>query len=323
MIQLFKKVTATAARHLGREVSFLFMLAVLFAGCRPMATEGRLTDQFKIDSKYISERTYQVWLPPSYEASSASYPVLYLHDGQMLFDSTTTWNGQEWGVDEVMDKLLRAHKVQEAIVVGVWNGGSARHSEYFPQKPFESLKKATQDSIYQLGRSENQALFSGLVRSDDYLKFMVEELKRHIDTTYRTKKGPASTFTGGSSMGGLISLYALCEFPQVFGGAICMSTHWPGIFSIDNNPIPEAFNKYLTEYLPDPGTHKLYFDHGTETLDSLYEPFQKKVDAICIQRGFSSPNYFSRKYEGDSHDEKSWSKRLPIPLTFILNKKPL
>ncbi len=93
--------------------------------------------------------------------------------------------------------------------------------------------------------NKDQSLFGGKIYSDEYLKFLVKELKPFVDKNYSTYTDAPHTFMMGSSMGGLISMYAICEYPEVFGGAICMSTHWPGIFVSENNPIPLAFQNYL------------------------------------------------------------------------------
>ena len=273
-----------------------------------------------LDSKYIAPRNIDVWLPDGYQ-NDEKYSVLYMHDGQMLYDSTATWNKQEWGVDEVMSELIEANKIRKTIVVSIWNTEN-RHSEYFPQKPFEMLTKTYQDSLlYQSTRNKEIALFSENIQSDNYLKFLVKELKPFIDENYSTKSNVENTFIAGSSMGGLISMYAICEYPEIFGGAACLSTHWTGIFSDENNPIPEKFIIYLKENLPEPSTHKFYFDYGTETLDSLYEPFQIQADSIMVLRGFGDNNWITLKFQGDDHSEKSWRNRLHIPMTFLLVEK--
>jgi enterochelin esterase-like enzyme len=122
-------------------------------------------------------------------------------------------------------------------------------------------------------------------------------------------------------MGGLISMYALCEYPEVFGGAACLSTHWPGIFTLDKNPIPEAFINYLNNNLPPPEQHKLYFDCGDQTLDAMYPSIQKRVDRVLSQKGFTSSSSMSRYFKDEAHDEKAWTKRLHVPLEFLFNSK--
>jgi enterochelin esterase-like enzyme len=273
----------------------------------------------KFNSAFVNARNVDVWLPENYNLKT-KYAVLYMHDGQMLFDSTSTWNHQEWGVDETLTQLKKENKIKDLIVVGIWNNNKTRHSDYFPQKPFETLNQAQQDSIYQLNRKENQSLFSAKIQSDNYLKFIVNELKPFIDISFSTNSNRKNTFIAGSSMGGLISLYAICEYPSVFGGAACLSTHWPGIMPSENNPIPAVFMAYLKANLPSPKKHKIYFDHGTATLDAFYKPFQQQVDVMMKTKGFSNKNWLTKEFIGDDHSEKSWKKRLNIPLAFLLGE---
>ncbi|MFY7965809.1 MAG: alpha/beta hydrolase, partial [Chitinophagaceae bacterium] len=249
---------------------------------------GKIVRVDSFPSNYVTARNIDVWLPENY-STSKKYAVLYMHDGQMLFDSTITWNKQEWMVDETVSSLIKNKKIKDVIVVGVWNGGKTRHVDYFPQKPFESLSQAEQDSLYKKNRPNGASVFNeGKVQSDNYLKFLVKELKPRIDSLFSTLTNVQNTFIAGSSMGGLISMYAICEYPNVFGGAACLSTHWPGIFTVENNPIPQAFYTYLKAHLPNPKTHKIYFDYGTKTLDSLYKPLQQKVDSIMVTKGFTN-----------------------------------
>ena len=216
----------------------------------PKPSSGRIIRTENFSSKHVPARNVDVWLPDNYTASK-KYAVLYMHDGQMLFDSSITWNKQEWGVDETLNQLMQQNKIRDCIVVGIWNGGKSRHPEYFPQKPFEALSKEEQQLVYSAYRSGGQSIFSGLpISSDNYLKFLVEELKPFIDKNYSTKTDASNTFVAGSSMGGLISLYALCEYPTIFGGAACLSTHWPGLLSMENNPGPAVFFSYLKNLLP-------------------------------------------------------------------------
>jgi predicted alpha/beta superfamily hydrolase len=205
------------------------------------------------------------------------------------------------------------------IVVGIWNGVVTRHIDYFPQKAFESLTPNQQDSIYKANRSNGQSIFNnGKVNSDNYLKFIVKELKPIIDRKYSVYSDQKHTFIAGSSMGGLISMYAICEYPKIFGGAICMSTHWPGIFSLENNPIPNTFFNYLKKHLPSPKNHKLYFDYGTATLDAMYATLQPKADEIMKVKGYTSKNWITLKFEGEGHSEKAWNKRFYLPIMFLL-----
>ena len=270
------------------------------------------------ESAFVEPRTVDVWLPEGY-AAEQQYPVLYMHDGQMLFDPETTWNKQAWEADDVAGKLMLENKVGKFIIVGIHSIANNRHGEYMPEKPFKSLAKNTQDSIYNLQRGGNN-IFNVKVMSDNYLKFIVTELKPFIDANFATKKEQQSTFIAGSSMGGLISLYAISEYPDVFGGAACISTHWPGVMDSDNNPMPKAFLEYMKAKLPSPKNHKLYFDYGTATLDADYAKYQKQADKIIQAKGYTGKNWISKEFPGADHSEKSWNARLYEPLIFFFEK---
>lgn len=295
----------------------LFFFSVIVCAQTPKVSSGKIIEYVDFKSNIIGQRTIRVWLPDNY-SPQIKHQVLYVHDGQMLWDANVTWNKQEWQLDETLSKLLKEKKIKPTIVVAVDNAGKNRHSEYFPQKPFESLSPQKQDSLYALYRNPDQILFQGKIYSDQYLKFLTDELQPFIDQNYSTHRDASHRFIMGSSMGGLISMYALCEYPKVFGGAICISTHWPGIFDSVNNPIPEAFQHYLASHLPNPKTHKFYFDYGTETLDRLYEPHQLRIDQIMKSKGFTSKNWTTKKFPGADHSEKSWAARLSIPLEQML-----
>lgn len=304
--------------------TFLFLFcvaAVVVASARPVpgVSSGTVKRLENFPSKYMTTRNIDIWLPEGYSAAK-KYAVLYMNDGQMLFDSTTTWNKQSWDVDDVLSKLLQEKKIRNVIVVGIWNGGATRHADYFPQKPFESLTPEQKEFVNRQLQASGITKTAFQPRSDNYLKFLVTELKPFIDKTYSVYTDRSNTFIAGSSMGGLISMYAICEYPDVFGGAACMSTHWPGIFTLEGNPVPDAFTGYMSRHLPDPEDHKIYFDYGDQTLDALYPPLQKKVDEVMKARGYSAQNWETRFFPGMDHSEKSWNKRLAVPMEFLLKK---
>lgn len=270
-------------------------------------------------SEFVGPRNVDIWLPEGYSATK-KYNVLYMHDGQALYDSTLMWNKQEWGVDETMCKLLNEKRIKDCIVVGIWNTGAKRFPEYFPQKAFYSLTPQQQEKILAIGRDKGTPLLGNGPVSDNYLKFLVTELKPYIDSHYSTMPDQQHTFTAGSSMGGLISMYAICEYPDVFSGAACLSTHWPGTFTTEDNPVPAAFLQYLKTHLPSPNNHKIYFDYGSKTLDAMYKPYQLQADTIMKEAGYSERNWITREYPGADHSENSWRKRLDVPLLFLLGK---
>ena len=300
------------------------VLALLFIGFLANAQNkgnviGTIDNNPDFQSKYVTARNVDVWLPEDY-SDTLKYSVLYMHDGQMLYNSEKSWNKQAWDIDNVATELIAANKLKDFIVVGIWNGGQTRHVDYFPQRPFEDLSQIEKDTVNaQLKRSSRtNEIFKPV--SDNYLKFIVKELKPYIDKKYSVLTDRENTFIMGSSMGGLISMYAICEYPNIFGGAACLSTHWVGTFTLDNNPMPNAFIKYLGENLPEAKGHKIYFDCGDQTLDALYPAIQEKVDAVMTAKGYDDTNWMTKFFPGENHSENAWNKRLNIPLEFILGK---
>ena len=120
-------------------------------------------------------------------------------------------------------------------------------------------------------------------------------------------------------MGGLISIYAVTRYPEVFGGAACLSTHWPMSIKKQRYDIADQFIAYLDETLPIAGQHRIYFDYGTETLDAWYEVHQVKMDQVMARHGYmQGKDWMTLKFEGDPHNEIAWKKRLHIPLEMLL-----
>ena len=273
---------------------------------------GQLLRVEDFPSEYIKPRPVDVWLPEDY-SEDKKYNVLYMHDGQMLFDSTTTWNKQEWKVDEWASTLMSVGKTKDFIVVGIYNIADIRWQDLFPQKAFDYISEEAKSELKNIAGSKDFKL-----NGDNYLKFIVEELKPVIDSTYSVYTDQEHTFVMGSSMGGLMSMYAISEYPQVFGGAACISTHWVGAMPMENNPYPDAIFKYMEANLPQAGQHKLYFDYGNKTLDEHYPQYAPRVDDILKQKGYTEDNAKNLFFEGTDHSENSWNARLDQPLTFLL-----
>ena len=293
-----------------------FLTLAIISSCFgqiPKVVGGTINRFENFASKYVQPRNIDVWLPANYD-STRKYAVLYMHDGQMLFDSTITWNHQEWKVDETVTKLLQERKIRDVIIVGIWNNGIYRHAEYFPQKPLADLPASISDTLTSLELMLQP-------QADNYLLFLTRELKPFIDRQFATLPDRDNTFIAGSSMGGLISIYALCEYPNIFGGAACLSTHWPGSLQRENELIPKAIDKYLIKKLPPARHHKIYFDYGTAALDSLYKPYQQLVDKTMKAKGYSGKNWITKEFTGDDHSERAWSRRFYIPLIFLLNNR--
>ena len=277
----------------------------------PKATvrHGRLERLPPLASRHVEARPVDVWLPPGYDGRRP-HAVLYMHDGQMLFDPSTTWNKQAWELDRMAAPLLARGALPGFIVVAPWNNGKLRFAEYFPEAWVAHLDATWRDTLAE------QALL-GPPRSDAYLRFLVEELKPAVDARYATRREREHTFLAGSSMGGLISLYGLCEHPRVFGGAACLSTHWIGGYE-RNDVVPAAALRYLRDKLPTPDSVRIWMDRGDQDLDALYDRAQARVDALMADKGFRAPRFVSKVFAGTGHNERAWRDRLPEVLGFLL-----
>jgi enterochelin esterase-like enzyme len=295
---------------------FLWIAVLVCGACTvgyaqmPVNFSGTIKRIDSFASSYVVARTIVVWLPESYD-STKKYPVLYMHDGQNLFDSTVTWNHEEWKVDETITRLIRENKIRPCIVVGIWNTGDTRWNEYFPQKAVNYYSSQNMNTF-------STTYLKNPLLADNYLKFLVKELKPFIDKSFPTLSDRDNTFIAGSSMGGLISLYAMCEYPKVFGGAACISTHWIGGWPPPVDYIPNGFYQYLKDKSPSPKSHRIYFDYGTETLDVHYKTYQLEVDKIMVAKGYTSSTWITKEFVGADHSEKSWKKRFYIPIEFLL-----
>jgi predicted alpha/beta superfamily hydrolase len=230
------------------------------------------------ESFYIPQldrhRRIWIYLPESYNTSRKKYPVLYMQDGQNVFDEATSAYG-EWGVDEALDTLGAQHK--EIIVVAIDNGGDKRLNEYSPY------------DMEQYGKGEG----------DPYLDFLVQTLKPYIDKKYRTKKDEKNTFIAGSSMGGLISFYAILKYPKVFGGAGVFSpAFWisPQLKNID----PKKTKKVKG---------KIYFYTGLQEGEHMVPDMLNVFEQM--RRHSKAKMKTVIRAEG-KHNEPTWREEFPL-----------
>jgi predicted alpha/beta superfamily hydrolase len=230
------------------------------------------------------QRTRRIWiyLPPGYSSSRKKYPVLYMHDGQNVFDDSTSFAG-EWGVDEILDSISSRKK--EIIVVAIDNGGTKRINEYCPYE------------MEKFGKGEG----------NQYLDFLVKTLKPFIDRNYQTERDKQNTFIAGSSMGGLISMYAVLKYPKVFGGV--------GVFSPAFWVGPKVFEDIKVRGKK--VNSKIYFYCGkqeSETMESdmakAFEEMRKvsKSKMACIVR------------PDGKHSESTWREEFPLFYLWIISR---
>ncbi|HUX60091.1 MAG TPA: alpha/beta hydrolase-fold protein [Ignavibacteriaceae bacterium] len=252
---------------------------------KPMGKITGTVEYFrKLTGKGIKPRDIIVWLPPSYKKDKAKrYPVLYMEDGQNIFDPKTSSFGVDWQLDEAADSLIKAKAIKEIIIVGIYNT-SDRGKEYLDTK---------------IGH--------------DYMNFIVDKLKPFIDKRFRTLPDRLNTATGGSSAGGLISFMLLWEYPNVFSQAACLSP----AFDIDNI----NFVKNVKEYDGKKKPIRMYIDIGTKDLEVRLRPGVDEMVNVLESKGYKAGKdlkYFIAN--GATHNEEAWSKRNWRYLEFMFGK---
>ncbi|OGR76569.1 MAG: hypothetical protein A2X32_12275 [Elusimicrobia bacterium GWC2_64_44] len=237
-------------------------------------------------------RTLAVWLPPSYERpGDKRYPVIYMHDGQNLFDKATAFIGEEWGADEAAAALAAQAPALEAIIVGVYNTGE-RNAEYTPHR----------DAARGGGKGR------------DYARFLVKEVKPFIDAAYRTLPGRRHTSVAGSSLGGLISLYLLLEYPGVFSGAGVLS---PSLYWADS-ALPGLAGKKAAA-----GKMKIWLSMGTDEGEGAEKTAAlesaRKLRSVLLGKGFAeNKDLVYVEDQGARHSEKYWAGQVPALFRFLL-----
>jgi enterochelin esterase-like enzyme len=288
------------------------------AGGQALAGPTYLITYPLFPSTHVDPRNVHIWLPTGYHSSSQRYPVIYFQDGQNAFSPAFAFRGEPWNLDQALLARERARRDSGVIIVAIWN--TAKRRSEFALNQIEV--RLPIDLQSRLNRESGHP-----PAGDNYLKFIVRELKPFIDRTYRTNPDPASTILMGASRGAILSLYGLCEFPHTFGAAACLSTHWllvsaPGTGTNPNLEAPavsKAIEEYIAEKLPHSRTHRVWMDHGNLNLDSYYQPYQHKVDMAFLAKDWTiGQDFQSRLYPGSDHNEVAWRTRVAEPLDFVL-----
>lgn len=249
---------------------------------------GQITGDVKYHRNFpgrgLVPRDIIVWLPPSYEKDKLKrYPVLYAHDGQNLFDPSTSSIGIDWQLDETTDSLIRQGKIREIIIVGIYNSPQ-RMKEYY-----------TGDT------------------GETYLRFVVKELKPFIDKTYRTLPDRKNTATMGSSAGGLVSFMLVWQYNEIFSKAACLS---PAFFIRGLDYItPVLKSKKKRDF-------KIYIDCGGTGLDSILLTGIEKMLKALKEKGYKDETNFSWFFDKTGeHNEQNWAKRVWRPLEYLYGVK--
>ncbi|WDF46090.1 alpha/beta hydrolase-fold protein [Chryseobacterium sp. KACC 21268] len=245
-----------------------------------------LSENFNIPQLNTTRKIW-IYLPPDYGTSKREYPVIYMHDGQNLFDDFTSFSG-EWSVDETLNQIFK-ETGKSAIVIGIDNGGDKRLSEYSPW---------------------NNEKYKTTGEGDLYVEFLAKTLKPYIDKTYRTEKQASKTLIVGSSMGGLISLYASAKYPTVFGKA--------GIFSPAFWFVSEDLKKYLNINKNNLKNSKFYFVAGKNE-DETMAPEIENVEKLLLKKSIPAKNIVVKIDDDGTHSESYWKRELKASLIWLLN----
>jgi predicted alpha/beta superfamily hydrolase len=269
---------------------------------KPLIHQHTLTGDIRtypdFSSKFLEKsHTVLVYLPPGYsdaENAQRRYPVLYLHDGQNVFDGATSFiPGKEWQVDETAERLIREGQIEPLVIVAVYNGGAARAYEYTP----------TFDTKFNGGMGGG---------ANEYGRMLVEELKPFVDTTYRTLKTPEATGLGGSSFGGLVTLHLALRYPEVFRriAVVSPSVWWDGRYLLR-----------AVQGLKVKPPLKIWLDIGTREGQNALRDTQLLRDALVSQGWTIGKDLSYREEEGAVHDEAAWAKRVEPILKFLYPKR--
>ena len=251
-------------------------------------SSGQLRKHEQFRSRFLrNQRDLIVYVPPGYdEQPQRRFPVLYLHDGQNLFDRATAFGGQDWNVHGAADYLIQAGSLEPILIVGIYNTGKSRIQEYTPSK----------------------APKIGGGRADRYGKFLLLEVMPFIQNEYRAQTSPQVTGIGGSSLGGLVSLYFGLKYPQTFGkiAALSPSVWW-------NQRIILRFAAAAT---PQPRP-RIWLDIGTREGPKIVPDVELFRD-VLVKRGWrENQDLHYERVEGGEHNEAAWSQRVGPFLQFL------
>jgi enterochelin esterase-like enzyme len=245
---------------------------------------------------FRNKRFLRVWLPPGYdlpENSGRRYPVFYLNDGQNLFEQSTSFTGVEWGVDETADRLIRGGEIPPTIFVGIDNAGVERLREYLPYRSLNPVVLRPQGNKYPA--------------------FLTQEIMPFLNEHYRVAKGPENTLLGGSSLGGLISLYVAKSTLGVFGGVLLES---PSLWVSNRQILRESRSLRVWP-------HKIFLAIGTREVGREEKDRQTVENVHELERIFHRSGLDDRRLkvevvEGAAHTEAAWAARFPDALRFLL-----
>ena len=288
-----------------------------FIPLAPPSGRGRLFARRAFGSPGLLARDLFVWVPDA-PAPQDGFPVLYVQDGQNLFDARLVPFGTAWEIDRSMARLADAGTIAPAIVVGVASTAD-RFLDYAPALVLDRLPPSARGAI--------ESAWGGAARSADYARLVIEEVKPLIDAHFATSRSADATFLAGSSLGAAVALETLARYPDRVAGAVCLSAHFsllpvtetevlPAHFAAD---VTAAVTDFANACLPRAGRHAVWIDRSTLGIDRFYGPTHAAIVTALSRLGFvDGIDLAARCYPGVGHDEGAWRVRLDEALIFLL-----
>jgi predicted alpha/beta superfamily hydrolase len=273
--------------------NLLLIFTLLLSACSEPIKTSTVTDNVQVlpyqfvMTELDRQRTIRMYLPPSYNQSEKEYPVVYMHDGQNLFDDMTAFS-EEWGVDESLNQLAEKQGL-ELIVVGIDNDPDFRMNELSPW--------------------ENKRF--GAAQGEQYMDFIVEVVKPYIDTNFRTKADRLHTAIMGSSMGGLISHYGVHAYPEVFSKA--------GIFSPSYWYSQDVFS--FTRFKKAQPDTRLYVMYGDDEGDGMIADTDR-MQRQLRQQGHPRQNTLFKRVPNGEHNEQLWRTEFTEAIQWLFQQEP-
>jgi enterochelin esterase-like enzyme len=273
-------------------------VGVVAAGVRAGGATGDLRLHEFRSRVFRNTRLLRVWLPPGYddaESDGRRYPVLYLNDGQNLFEASTSFTGVEWQVDETAERLIGEGSIPPLIVVGIDNTGKDRIREYMPYRSMNPMMLRVQGRYYP--------------------DFLTKEVMPFVERNYRVATGPENTGLGGSSLGALIALYTAMARPGVIGRLLVES---PSLWASHRQAIKESRSVRIWP-------ERMYLGVGTAEAGSA-ERSRTVVDdvreltAILRRAVLSERRLRLVIQDGAGHNEAAWAERFPEALRFLFGE---
>lgn len=274
-------------------------------------TSGKLFES-TLSKGYLNGRTIRVWVPEHYDRSKIPYDVVYFHDGQMLFDSTSTWNHQSW---DLANSAMKYLSKKRCILVGIDNDPNNRYAEFFPSPIYSTLPVSVQLTL-------RDSLWNGLPRFDSYAEALINEVFPLIENHWNVHRGGAHRTIAGSSMGGIVSLAFLLTHPTELSHVACLSIHLPLInyWKFGNRykePLAVAFNEFVVKNSAALNGKSIYVDRGDQSLDAVYAEYFPAFESAL--NSCAKKNRVTVKLVANSgHSERDWAARIgPILKTLI------